>query len=196
MLGAINLLRLSAISMRHIALAGALLALVPATPCWAISGLTIDDPQLLHDIERSGFSFGELVVGAAAAAADNAALYRQASYRGIVANLAADLESLRATDSLLGTTIKARHRLLDARWLMSASARFELVGVVNRMDRAPFAPGTCGEVRFIYRLAYRKDEPSGSVYSRLPMTVNVVFVLRGMPSGAGRSRKSGRPSMI
>jgi hypothetical protein len=76
MLGAINLLRLSAISMRHIALAGALLALVPATPCWAISGLTIDDPQLLHDIERSGFSFGELVVGAAAAAADNAALYR------------------------------------------------------------------------------------------------------------------------
>jgi len=117
--------------MRHIALGGALLALVPATPCWAISGLTIGDPQLLHDIERSGFSFGELVVGAAAAAADNAALYRQASYRGIVANLAADLESLRATDRLLGTTIKARHRLLDARWLMSSSARFELVGVVN-----------------------------------------------------------------
>ena len=179
MLGAISLLRLSAIGTRHIALAGAVFTLTPAAPCWAISGLTIDDPQLLHNIERSGFSFGELVVGATAAAADNAALYRQAPYRGIVANLAADLESLRATDSLLGTTIKARHRMLDARWLMSASARFELVGVINRMDRAPFGPGTCGEVRFIYRLAYRKDEPSVSVYSRLPMTVNVVFVLRG-----------------
>jgi len=164
MLGAINLLQLGAKSMRHIALAGALLALVSATPCWAISGLTIDDPQLLQDIERSGFSFGELVVGRTAAAADNAALYRQPSYHGIIAHIAADLERLRATDRLLDTTIKARHRLLDARWLMSASARFELVGVVNRMDRAPFAPGTCGEVRFIIvsRIA-RMSRRAGSI---------------------------------
>ena len=47
------------------------------------------------------------------------------------------------------------------------------------MDRDVFRPGSCGEIRLIYRLAYRKDEAGGGIYSRLPMTANVVFLLPG-----------------
>ncbi len=71
--------------------------------------------------------------------------------------------------------MKFAHRLFDARWLRAPWARFELTGVVNRIDRRVFHPGTCGEVRFIYRLAYEKETPKGRVASRLPMTVNLVF---------------------
>jgi hypothetical protein len=146
--------------------------------------LFIDEPQRLQDIERSGFTLGDVVVGAAMSGADNAALYQDAAYRSIVESLAKDLRQLQYADPRLGLTIKAPHRLFDATWLRSPSARFELVGVINRMDRAVFDPGTCGEVRFIYRLAYRKAEASGSIYSRLPMTVNVVFLLPGNDCGA------------
>src|SRR5262249_11793903 len=99
------------------------------------------------------------------------------AYRSIVDSLSDDLRQLRAVDPQLGPTIKAPHRMFDVAWLWSPSAHFELVGVINRMDRQPFKPGSCGEIRFIYRLAYRKA--SGSVYSRLPMTSNVVFLLPG-----------------
>jgi hypothetical protein len=145
----------------------------------AAAGLNIEEPQHLHEIERQGFTFGDVVVDPASSGAHNAALYREPAYRSIVDRLAGDLLQLRASDPRLGSTIKAPHRLFDVAWLQSSSARFELVGVINRMDRQPFKPGTCGEIRFIYRLAYRKGDASGSVYSRLPMTSNVVFLLSG-----------------
>jgi hypothetical protein len=159
--------------------ARALLLLVLWSAGCAASPLTIDDPLELQKIEGNGFTFGEIVVGPQFASGDSAQLYRHDAYRTIVDSLAQDLERLKSTDSQLGVTIKARHRLFDINWLKSSSSRFELVGVVNRMDRAIFAPGTCGEIRFLYRLAYRKDEPSGITYSRLPMTANVVFLLPG-----------------
>ena len=49
-------------------------------------------------------------------------------------------------------------RVMDMRWLKTDAARFRLVGVVNRLDRRDFhalrGDKGCGEVRFIYRLAY------------------------------------------
>ena len=143
------------------------------------SGLNLDEPQQLQEIERAGFTFGEVAFGRSNAGADNAALYRNSPYRSIVNSLTADLEQLRAADPQLGVTIKAPHRLFDAAWLSSPDARFELVGVINRMDRDVFEPGSCGEIRLIYRLAYKMAEASGGVYSRLPMTSNVVFLLPG-----------------
>jgi len=145
----------------------------------AAASLNIEDPQRLQQVERGGFGFSDLVPGTANTGGDNAALYRDPAYRSLVDSLFEDLLRLKRADPLLGTTIKASHRLFDVAWLRSSAAHFELVGVINRMDRDVFTPGTCGEIRFIYRLAYRKDEAGGSVYSRLPMTVNVVFLLPG-----------------
>ena len=156
------------------------LSAAAATP----AELYVDEPQRLQEIERSGFTLGDLVVGPGMSGADNSALYQDGAYRSIVESLAKDLRQLQFADPRLGLTIKAPHRLFDAAWLRSPSARFELVGVINRMDRAVLDPGTCGELRFVYRLAYRKAEVSGSIYSRLPMTVNVVFLLPRDDCGA------------
>jgi hypothetical protein len=159
-------------------LARALLVLALSAGSCAAFPLTIDDPQALQVIERSGFTLGEVVAGPGTGA-DNAQLHRHAAYRSIVDAVASDLGRLAAADRQLGTTVKASHRLFDVSWLKSASARFELVGVINRMDRAIFAPESCGEIRLIYRLAYRQEVAGGAVASRLPMTANVVFRLPG-----------------
>ena len=158
----------------------------------AASDLYIEEPQRLLDVERRGFTFGDLVLGPASSGADNAALQRDAAYRSIVDSLAADLLELSTEDPQLGLTIKAPHRMFDATWLRSSSAHFELVGVVNRMDRQPFKRDSCGEIRFIYRLAYQRGSGSTSVYSRLPMTANVVFLL---PGGGDRCRELARQWM-
>lgn len=65
-------------------------------------------------------------------------------------------------------------RAFDTRWLGSPASSFQLVGVVNRLDRRDVTGG-CGELRLVYRLAYDIDQAS----SRLPFTVNVV---KTMPS--------------
>ncbi len=90
----------------------------------------------------------------------------------LLATLAADLKEIQRADSKAGVAIKYPHRLFNAAWLESNKARFELIAVMNRMDRAPFTPGECGEFRLLYRLGYDKN----GLRSRLPMTV--VLALR------------------
>ena len=53
-------------------------------------------------------------------------------------------------------------------------ADYALIGVINRLDRVVFKSDSCGELRFLYRLEYEKDKRA----SRLPMTINVVFIYR------------------
>lgn len=72
-----------------------------------------------------------------------------------------------------GVTLKETVRIFDRRFLTTAFARFELVGIVNRLDRAFKTPDTCGEVRLLYRLNYEAREKNA--ISRLPMTLNVVL---------------------
>lgn len=96
----------------------------------------------------------------------------RAAIREVVAG---ELRQLARDDERAGVGMRHAHRLFDVRWLDDPRARFELVGVVNRIDRRAFHPGTCGETRLVYRLAYRTDD----IDSRLPMTVNVVFFQRG-----------------
>ena len=62
-------------------------------------------------------------------------------------------------------------RRLDNRWFDSDIAFFQLTGIVNRIDKKDFYGG-CGEVRYIYRLAYQTDDGASS---RLPVTLNVVM---------------------
>jgi D-alanyl-D-alanine dipeptidase len=66
-------------------------------------------------------------------------------------------------------------RIFNEKWLTSPTGQFILMGVVNRMDRRDFTPGTCGEVRFIYRLAYETQMKGKTYASRMPTTLNMVF---------------------
>ncbi|MES2889611.1 MAG: hypothetical protein V4739_16580 [Pseudomonadota bacterium] len=147
-----------------------------AAPAQATSALPsfVDEPAVLQRLQaHHGFDLGQLAFNADSATGQAKDLLTLPGYRHLATVLANDLADLRRQDPRLAVGLRSSHRLFDARWLSAETARFELVGVVSRLDRAPFTdPSTgCGEFRFIYRLAYQ----ARGVYSRLPMTVNVVF---------------------
>lgn len=137
----------------------------------ALARLQVDDPEILQKLEKQGSSFAELAIGLTKPAPNNKILYENEAYRSIVLTILNDLQAARAADQTLAPGMKSTHRLFDIRWLYSPAAFYELVGVVNRLDRAPFRPGSCGELRHLYRLAYRAKD---GTYSRLPLTFNVV----------------------
>ncbi|MBS1984179.1 MAG: hypothetical protein JST16_08400 [Bdellovibrionales bacterium] len=66
-------------------------------------------------------------------------------------------------------------RLFNEKWLSSSSGQFILAGIANRVDRREFEPGTCGEVRFIYRLGYETQMQGQTYASRMPFTLNMVY---------------------
>jgi hypothetical protein len=132
----------------------------------------IADPVVLRRLEESGFDAGTLVVGARGAS--TTALSAHPAFRVLRDAVAADVAADRRADPAAGTGMRFSHRQFDVRWLSSEKTRFDLIAVVNRLDRRPFFPERCGEVRFLYRLAYRTETPTGPVESRLPMTLNVV----------------------
>jgi hypothetical protein len=76
------------------------------------------------------------------------------------------------------------HRLFDERWLTAENARFELVGVSQRLDRMPFTEGACGEVRLLYRLSYVQTIAGESVTSRLPLTLALEYRMGPSPTAA------------
>ncbi len=89
----------------------------------------------------------------------------------------------------IGTGTTPLHRKFERNYLDSRAARFNLVGVINRMDRRFRAPATCGEIRLLYRLAYKvtaagvEMNDKGAIYrkgkvdteSRLPVSINLVL---------------------
>jgi hypothetical protein len=113
------------------------------------------DPTTLRSLERRGFSLDSVLP--------------KRAYLGVVAMLETDLAELARRPGIGGET--ALNHSFDARWLRDPDARFELVGLVPRLDRAFAEPGSCGELRRVYRLALtRKGRPT----TRLPMTVSVL----------------------
>jgi hypothetical protein len=117
---------------------------------------------VLQALEVHGFALRDLLAAPA--------------FESLARVLERDLEDVRRADPAAGVDLaKFSHRLFDARWLRSSSARFELVGVVNRLDRAPFHGDSCGETRLIYRLAYEARKGSAIQSSRLPMTIGLEF---------------------
>lgn len=124
--------------------------------------LLLTDNPTLHTLETKGLQFPQILSAEA-----------PALYASLLETLQKDLQSIRAQDPKLGVGMSHVHRLFDLRWL--TSPRFELVGVANRLDRQPFNPQACGEVRLIYRLAYEQKLGARTLYSRLPITLNVVF---------------------
>jgi hypothetical protein len=128
--------------------------------------LLVDDPGTLQDLETRGLGFAS-VLGTTGTTAEG--LLASPAYARIAATVDHDLRTVHATDPASGIGVEFGHRLFDASWLRSPQARFELVAVVNRLDRKHV--GGCGELRLVYRLAYTSSRSA----SRLPMTVNVVY---------------------
>ncbi|AKT37169.1 hypothetical protein [Chondromyces crocatus] len=139
----------------------------------------ITEHGALRAVEARGHGLGERLDGVSGGNAD---LARAPRFGTLVRAVEAEVRTLRTTDPLSGVGVGSKpHRLLDVGWLRAADARFELSGVVNRLDRAPFHPGSCGEVRLAYRLAYGRSSPSGPLASKLPATV--ILELLVPPSG-------------
>lgn len=135
----------------------------------------VSDPVALEALEtRHGLDLGSIAF--AAPATNNEALGRSPAYRVLARTVARDLSRMRRADPRAGVGLRHAHRQPRSAWLLDAELSFELVAVVNRLDRRPFGPeDRCGQVRLVYRLGYRTTSHEMPVASRLPMTVQVVF---------------------
>jgi len=139
----------------------------------------VDDPQVLERLERKGYALGDLLGGEGGAT--NRLHETSVAYSDMVKLLSLDQDLLAARDPESGVGFGNLHRAFDVGWLRAEGARFELVAVVNRLDRKHVRPGGCGERRLVYRLAYAK----GSAKSRLPMTLNLVLEQNPGPNESG-----------
>lgn len=135
----------------------------------------VTDASTLAKLESGGLAIGPLVFGGGTS--QIASFTDDPGYASIRRTVAGDIGRLYASDSNAGVGLKFRHRTFDPAWFTAPQTRFELIAVVNRIDRRAFDESTerCGETRLIYRLAYRTQLQETQVDSRLPMTVNVVF---------------------
>jgi hypothetical protein len=131
--------------------------------------LLVNDLGVLRDLEHAGFDLANVLHGATG---NNTMLAASSPvYAAIADTIGTDIAEILRTDPAAGVGLGASHRVFDVRWLRAASARFRLVAVANRTDAMASTPGSCGEVRFVYRLEY--TSPKGT--SRLPMTLMAVY---------------------
>ena len=137
--------------------------------------LVVTEPRALAALEAGGLDAGTLALGRKGAAS-TAELAGGAGWASIRDVLRADIAELYARDTRYGVGMRYTHRGFDPAWLSSPAVRLELVAVVNRIDRRVFHPGTCGELRFVYRMAYQAPT-TDRFSSRLPFTANIVFFL-------------------
>ncbi|EGP06359.1 hypothetical protein CSIRO_3937 [Bradyrhizobiaceae bacterium SG-6C] len=154
--------------------------LLPVTPVHAAAmerGVAITDPAVLQRLDEQGLSLGRLLgTEANSTSADLFALPSMVPLQ-------------EATDRDFNAYVLDHHDDLDRLFLFDRDAlnapgtRFDLAGIVNRMDRAFVSPDACGEIRLIYRPIANhgltnKDTPP----ARLPMTLNLV--MKAKPAGA------------
>lgn len=140
--------------------------------------LTLSQPSLVQALEARGLAVGAHF-GQPGAVPNDKLAAASAYYAFIADDVAAHLDAARARDPRLKTQVAdGVTRILDKGWMRASYASFELTGIVNRLDRSAVGDGrTCGEVRFLYRLAYKKPkaDPADVSYSRLPVVLNVVY---------------------
>ncbi|WP_245467062.1 MULTISPECIES: hypothetical protein [unclassified Mesorhizobium] len=143
----------------------------------------VDDPRVLAELDTKGYGFAGLF--GVDGKDDLKTLYDSApAYHALVETVAADVAALRAEIKAGGRTLYEVTdgnvgRIIDMRWLKTNAARFRVVGVVNRLDRRDFAAlgneTSCGEVRFIYRLAYSFKKNGKQLASRLPFNFSAIY---------------------
>ncbi|MDF3069975.1 MAG: hypothetical protein K0R38_5576, partial [Polyangiaceae bacterium] len=130
--------------------------------------LLITQPELLAALEARGLTLAALF---GASAENNHELSESPIFAPLIRELESDVAEAARADTRAGVDVaRYSHRLFDLRFLRSRRARLSLAGVVNRPDRAPFKPESCGETRLVYRLQYAFDAERAS---KLPMTLGV-----------------------
>ncbi len=135
------------------------------------SFILIRDPEVLELLEKKGFSLSSMIANEETVNLE-ILFKKNANYKKIADTIRTDLRELMNKEKS-GVGMAFSKRVFDANWFSSAFAQFELVGVINRIDRAVFDPATCGETRLVYRLAYHSKTGN---YSRLPVTFMVKFI--------------------
>lgn len=141
--------------------------------------LLISDPVELIALEQQGLSFGQQLSAPGEDAHSLLGSPRYASFVSIIENDLAELS--RRDDVARGQPPDGPNNVFEAKWLRSPRTRFELVGVLNRLDMRFSSPRECGQLRLIYRLSLK---PDGRPVVRLPMTISVI---RPMPMAPGGS---------
>lgn len=138
--------------------------------------LVIGRPEIFRPLEAKGFSLADLIsTKPGAGILDNKAIADVPAYGAVLENLRKEMADYRKKNPKYGVGLEFGGRLFDLDYLVNPRARFALVGVTNRMDTGYKTGNRCGEVRFIYRLAYNVIDHGKPVTSRLPMTINLVF---------------------
>ncbi len=147
--------------------------------------LAIFDYEALRLLEQRGFDLATFGFGLESSGPTTARQLTQSpAYASMIATIRSDIRETAQNDPAAGVGMKHAHRLFDAQALDSDKFHYELAAVVNRVDRKVFSPGTCGELRLIYRLAYESEVSGQRVASRLPMTINVVRYVEGADCAA------------
>jgi hypothetical protein len=139
-------------------------------------GLVITDSGVLKALEKKGFALSDLVTGTGTVGIQsNGSLATVPAFKSVIDNLAAEMAEFKKKNPKAGVGMAFGQRLFDLEYLKNGRARFALAGVINRMDQGYKTGNRCGEVRFIYRLAYSVKDKGADVTSRLPMTINMVM---------------------
>jgi hypothetical protein len=146
--------------------------------------VAVTDPEQLTALEQAGFELGQLVANTAAQS--TRALNEHAGFRSILRVLRDDVVETKRRFPLARPTSVLGFRQFDPSWLDSPEMSFDLVGVFNRLDRKAFYTGTCGEIRFVYRLRYETTQGGQAMRGRLPLSINVVFLVDGTQNGNER----------
>jgi hypothetical protein len=152
-------------------------------------GTAITDPSVLRDLDHGRFGLAHMLSPQRPVdlPLDNAELFALPSMAPIRAALDREFDRYIAKhkqdlpNETIGVGDGFAFQLFDRAQLYSATTRFVLAGIVNRMDRAYVSPESCGEIRLIYRLT-RVDAPvigENAVSQRLPMTLNLVLRAKG-----------------
>jgi hypothetical protein len=154
---------------------------LPVTAAYAVAmerGVAITDPEVLRRLDNAGLSLGRLL--GADVGSSSADLFALPSMSQLQAATDRDFNSyvLQHRNDL------EKFHLFDRDALNAPGTRFDLAGIVNRMDRAYVSPAECGEIRLIYRPVANHDSvQKGILPSRLPMTLNLI--MKAKPAGAG-----------
>ncbi len=150
---------------------------VPPMPTHPLDGkrlhVAVVDPAGVEHLEAQGFDIGEMVTGRSGSIVTE--LTEDPAFASIINTLHADIRQVARANKGSRVSSSGGWRLFDRRWLRSSEMSFQLTGVFNRIDRRAFDPETCGETRFLYRLAYETEQAGETMRGRLPMAINVVY---------------------
>lgn len=136
---------------------------LPAPPKASVPLILVDRGRILGDPE---LSLGAVVLGISEASTQR--LNESSEFRTLAA-------------------IARRETFQPWWWFRSPDTSFELVAVVNRLDRMDIRPKTCGETRLLYRLVHTPEDGSPRP---LPAALNVLFAQRGTEDGCQATARS------